>query len=409
MAEGLRPTDAAGVAEVVAWAAAEEVPLEIAGAGTRRSFGRPVEATHLVELDGLSRIELYEPAELVMSALAGTPLAEIEARLVEEHQQLAFEPPDLGVLLGGTGGRQTIGGLIACNLAGPRRIKAGAARDHLLGVQAVTGRGDAIKSGGRVMKNVTGYDLCKLLAGSHGTLAVMTEVTFKVLPTAETATTLVLASPEREVCLRALRLAMGSAADVSGAACLPPDATSRSAAAGAASNGNHLALLRVEGPAPSVHARGAMLKAELSTFGARLDELDAAATDALWREVRDVALLPAEGVVWRLSLPPSAAPALLGRIEAELTFAWLADWAGGLLWLAVAGDEALGDGGAAVIRGTIAEVGGHATLVRAPEELRRTVAVFQPQPAPLARLTARVKDSFDPKRILNRGRMYADL
>ncbi len=202
MAEPIRASTAAELREVVAAALAAGTPLEVLGRGSKRALGRPLELEAAVQLDRLTGIGLYEPEELVMSAACGTPLAEIEASLADNQQQLAFEPPDYGRLLGGEPGQATIGGLFACNLAGPRRIKAGAARDHLLGVQAVTGRGDLIKSGGRVVKNVTGYDLSKLLAGSFGTLAVMTELTFKVLPAAAETCTLLLAGLARDARLR---------------------------------------------------------------------------------------------------------------------------------------------------------------------------------------------------------------
>jgi glycolate oxidase FAD binding subunit len=404
MAQQIRPSTAAELREVVAWATAEETPLEILGAGTKRGYGRPVIAETRVALTGLAGIDLYEPAELVMSAKAGTPVAEIEARLADNHQQLAFEPPDYGALFGGEPGRGTIGGVIACNLSGPRRIKAGAARDHFLGVQAVTGRGDLIKSGGRVVKNVTGYDLCKLFAGSFGTLVAMTEVTFKVLPAAEHEATLLLRTRTREAGFAALRTAMSSTGDVAGAAYLPAPAAGGSAVSAVAAAGADLAALRLEGPAPSVRERAERLKALLAGAGA-LDELAPAESATLWREIRDVALLPPIMPLWRVSAPPAAGAPLLEALERVLRLAWLADWAGGLLWLAVDDADAAG---AAQIRYPLAKPGGHATLVRASAELRATVPVFQPQQPALARLSARVKNSFDPKRILNRGRMYAD-
>ena len=403
MSQQVAPSIAEELREVVAWAAAEATPLEILGAGSKRGFGRPVEAETEVALEQLRGIDLYEPAELVMSAKAGTPLGEIEARLADNHQQLAFEPPDYGALLGGEPGRGTIGGVIACNLSGPRRIKAGAARDHFLGVQAVTGRGDLIKSGGRVVKNVTGYDLCKLFAGSFGTLVAMTDVTFKVLPAAEHETTLLLRARTREAGFAALRTAMSSAGDVTGAACLPAAAAGGSAVPAVAAGAGDLAALRLEGPAPSVRERAERLKVLLAREG-ELDELAPAESAALWREIRDVALLPRQAPLWRVSAPPTAGAPLLEALERALR-GWLADWAGGLLWLAV--DDA-GDAGATQIRAQLAKCGGHATLVRASADLRAAVPVFQPQDPALARLSARVKDSFDPKRILNRGRMYAD-
>jgi glycolate oxidase FAD binding subunit len=405
MSEQVAPRTVEELKELVAWAAAEEIPLEIQGAGTKRGLGRPVEAKTRVALDGLSGIGLYEPAELVMSAKAGTPLAEIEARLAENQQQLAFEPPDYGALLGGAPARATIGGVLACNLSGPRRIKAGAARDHFLGVQAVTGRGDLIKSGGRVVKNVTGYDLCKLFAGSFGTLAAMTEVTFKVLPAPEDARTLVLPAPDRAAAFAALRTAIASAYDVAGTACLPRAALDGASVARLRGAAADVALLRLEGPAPSVRYRADRLRALLGGNDA-IEELDAADGAATWREIRDVALLPRDGSLWRVSVAPAAAAPLLDSLEGgALELDWLADWAGGLLWLAVHDAE---DGGARAIRTALAAVGGHATLIRASAGLRAAVPVFQPQEPALARLSARVKESFDPKRILNRGRMYPD-
>jgi glycolate oxidase FAD binding subunit len=405
MPQLIRPNSAEELKEVVASAAAEKTPLEILGAGSKRGLGRPLEAALEVALDGLAGIGLYEPAELVMSARAGTPLSEIEAQLAENHQQLAFEPPDYGALSGGERGHGTIGGMFACNLAGPRRIKAGAARDHFLGVQAVTGRGDLIKSGGRVVKNVTGYDLCKLFAGSFGTLAAMTEVTFKVLPAAEHETTLLLHARTRAAGFAALRTAMSSTGDIGGAAFLPAVAAGRSALSEVAGAAADLAALRLEGPAPSVRERAARLQVLLAGEG-EIEQLAPAESALLWREIRDVALLPSEPPLWRVSVPPTAGAPLLDGLERHLGLAWLADWAGGLLWLAV--DDAT-DGGAARIRAALEASGGHATLIRASAELRRAVSVFQPQDPALARLSARVKDSFDPERILNRGRMYPDV
>jgi glycolate oxidase FAD binding subunit len=407
VAETLEPSTIDELRRTVAAAVDVETPLEIVGAGSKREFGRPVEAGRVVRLDGLSGITLYEPAELVMSAKAGTSLAEVERQLADSGQQLAFEPPDYGAVLGGEAGRQTIGGVLACNLAGPRRIKAGAARDHFLGVQAITGRGDLIKSGGRVVKNVTGYDLCKLLAGSFGTLAVMTDLTFKVLPAPEVSLTLMLRPTDRVAGFAALRAAMASAYDVAGAAFLPESAAARSSVAEIAAGGSDLALIRIEGPEPSVRYRAGALQQLLASHGSEIREAGDVASISLWRDIRDVALLPQDTTtLWRVSVPPASGPGILQALEARLSFGWLADWAGGLLWLAAGEAE---DGGAAAIRETIAASGGHATLIRGPEALRARIEVFQPQPPPLARLTARVKDSFDPKRILNPGRMYRDV
>ena len=402
-----RPTSVDELKDVVGSALAESVPLRVAGAGSKDGFGRPLDLP-VLHVEGLSGIGLYEPEELVMTVAAGTPMTEIEACLADNHQQLAFEPPDYGALLGGAAGRATIGGVLACNLSGPRRIKAGAARDHFLGVQLVTGRAELIKAGGRVVKNVTGYDLCKLLAGSFGTLAVMTEVTVKVLPAAEETLTLVFAGLEVAEALGALRAAMASAYDASGAAYLPADAAGRCSVAAIAGAGTGVAAVRLEGPGPSMRHRADGLKDLLKLSEAEIGELDTVGSLTFWREVRDVALLPDAALLWRVSLPPSNGAELVAALQERLSLQWLADWAGGLIWLAVDG-AGLADGGAAAIRTALAAHGGHATLIRADAALRARIEVFQPQAEPLARLSARVKESFDPQRILNPGLMYRDI
>src|SRR5580700_6922198 len=233
MADTLKPHDAKEVEEAVGWALEGGKALEVVGRGTKRAVGRAAQWDATLDLSGLSGITLYEPAELVLSAKAGTPLAEIEARVAASKQELAFEPMDYAVVLGAPVGAASIGGVIAANLSGPRRIKAGAARDHFLGVSAVSGRGETFKSGGRVVKNVTGYDLCKVLAGSWGTLAAMTDVTVKVLPRAETEQTLLAFGLDDRTAVRAMATALGSPADISGAAHLPAGVAQRVAGAAA--------------------------------------------------------------------------------------------------------------------------------------------------------------------------------
>ena len=243
----LRPADADGVLEAVRWAAAEEVPIEVFGHASKRGVGRPVQTGHGLDLSALSGVTLYEPEELVLSAKAGTPMAEIEALLDRHNQMFAFEPMDFGPLFGAARGRGTIGGALAVNSSGPRRIKAGAARDHILGIHAVSGRGEAFKSGGRVVKNVTGYDLSKGLAGSWGTLAVVTDATFKVLPKPEALTTLVVAGLDDLTAVTALCKAMGTPLDVSGAAHLPDAVAAEVPDASFASGGRAATLIRLEG------------------------------------------------------------------------------------------------------------------------------------------------------------------
>jgi len=389
--------------EAVHWAVNAGEPLEVVGRGSKRGLGRPVQAGHGLDLSRLDGITLYEPEELVLSARAGTPLAAIEAALEERRQMLAFEPADLGPLLGGQAGAGSIGGVLACNLSGPRRIKAGAARDHFLGVSAVSGRGELFKSGGRVVKNVTGYDLCKLLCGSYGTLGVMTDVTVKVLPRPEKTYTVLLLGLDDAAAGEAMARALGSPHEVSGAAHLPAALAAKSKVSYVSGAGAAVTAIRLEGPGPSVEYRCAALRRELSDLGAT-EELHSQNSLALWRELRDVQPFvdTFDHAVWKISVAPTAGPGVVAEIAHGDAFY---DWGGGLVWLALPSG---GDGGAARVRQAVAKVGGHATLVRAPLELR-AAAVFQPQDAAAAALTRRIKDGFDPQGILNPGRMYPGL
>jgi glycolate oxidase FAD binding subunit len=405
MGERLTPRDAAEVLAVVAWAAAEAEPLEIVGLGSKRGIGAPVQAARTLDLSKLSGVTLYEPEELVLSARAGTPLADIELLLKERGQELAFEPLDYAPLLTGErgiggGGSGTIGGALAANLSGPRRIKAGAARDHILGVHAVSGRGENFKSGGRVVKNVTGYDLSKGLAGSWGTLAVVTDLTFKVLPAAETETTMALHGLEDHDAAAAMSVAMGSSGEVSAAAHLPEGIADR--VLDGTLGSRPATLLRVEGFGPSVDSRVGSLK-QLFRSLPEIELVEADRSRLLWRDVRDC--IPfADGTekpVWRVSTSPSEGWKLALALRREAPASIFYDWQGGLTWIRMEGGEAEAE----TLRRLVKQVGGHATLVRAPASVRAAVPAFEPQPPALAALSARLKAEFDPKGILNPGRM----
>jgi glycolate oxidase FAD binding subunit len=367
----LRPRDAHDVVEIVA---THPRALEVVGGGSKRAIGRPVRGD-VLDLGALSGIVAYEPAELVLTARAATPLAEIERVLAANEQRLAFEPPDLAALLG-VRAEPTLGGVLAANLAGSRRVSAGAARDHFLGCTAVTGRGELVRAGGRVVKNVTGYDVTKVLAGSWGTLAVLTEVTVRVAPAPETERTLRVASRTPADAIRVLTAALGSTHDVSAAAFDPARGS----------------LVRIEGFAASVDARAAAVRALLAP--AAVDAIEVVESRSLWREIGSAATFARHPVVWRVSVPPSDAPRVVAALAPEC---YVLDWGGGLIF------AAYHDVDAARVRSAIRH--GHATLLKAPADARRAVPSFPPREPGLAALGTRLKHAFDPDGRLNPGRL----
>ena len=402
-----RIRDAKDVEQVVREAIASDQPLEVIGHGSKRAVGQPMATNALLDLSGLNAVSSYEPNELIITVQAGAPLADVQSLIDAKNQQFAFEPVDVSVLLG-TPAIGTIGGMIGAGLAGPRRIKAGAVRDHLLGAHAVSGFGDSFKTGGRVVKNVTGYDLCKLLSGSWGTLAVMTEVTLKVMPKPEAERTLLLRGLDDVTANRAMTAALGSPFDVSGAAHLPNSAF-RSGAGALSDLGSPeraVTLLRLEGISASAEHRAASLSKSLASFGT-VEMLMDAASFSIWASVRDVQPFAAGGAlgawpVWRIVCPPATGGALGQALARETGGDVIYDWGGGLIWAAL---PPTSDAQAALVRQRVDAAGGHATLIRATEEIRRHVDVFHPQPGGLAALSERVRQSFDPRNILNRGRL----
>ena len=374
------PKTADEVVELVAAAAAAGRGLEVVGGGTKRGIGGRQGAEAVLSLAGMAKVVDYAPEELVLTAQPGVKLAALEKLVAAEGQMLPFEPPHLARLLGARG-RPTLGGVLASNLAGPRRIRAGAARDHFLGLQAVTGRGELIRAGGRVVKNVTGYDLPKLMAGSWGTLAVLTEVTIKVLPAPRTELTLLLFGLDDARAAEAMTRALNSPAEVSGAAHLPAATAARAPLKGEMA----VTALRLEGFAASVAARAEHLAMALKGFG-RTGELDAAHSRAFWLQVREVeAFWKDPRPLWRISVAPASG----WRVGEAVTGDVLYDWGGGLAWLLSKDDP----------RAAARALGGHARLYRGPGE------AFEPADGPLAALTARVKAAFDPAGVLNPGRL----
>jgi glycolate oxidase FAD binding subunit len=404
--ESAQPGSERELQRVIAEAARAEMPVEIIGAGTKRTVGRPVNSGMVISTAGLNGVTLYEPTELVMGAKTGTPLADIEQRLAENGQMLAFEPIDLGPVLGGAANSGTIGAAFATNFSGSRRVMAGGARDHLLGIEAITGAGQSFRGGGRVMKNVTGYDLCRVVAGSWGTLAVMTNVTFKVLPKPERTGTLVILGLDDTSGVEVLCAALGTPFEVTGAVHLQEPLAARLRHAGLASAGKAVTAVRIETFESSLRYRLDRLKEALRAFG-EIQELEDRDALTFWGELRQLSPLQGSTApVWRLSTAPRSGPAVVAAITRYMECRAFYDWSGGLVWVEVL-DTA--DAGAADIRRVIAGHGGHATLIRAAPAVRASIDVFQPLEPDLAEITRGIKAVFDPKDILNRGRMLADI
>lgn len=377
------PTSETAIREAVLDACHLNTPLRIIAGGTRSEIGRPGIATQALDVSGVSGITRYEPGSLTVEARVGTPLAEIEAALDEENQILAFEPMDHRALLG-TDGTPTIGGIVACNVSGPRRFLSGACRDFLLGVRFVDGQGRVVSNGGRVMKNVTGLDLTKLMCGSYGTLGVLSEVAFKVLPRPERAITLQFPDLDPDAAVRLFCRAVTTPFEVSGAAWM-----------------NNTAMLRIEGI-------GAQVDYRLSKLQALLGEgpvLEGETHEALWTGIRDVhAFAGPEGSVWKISMKPTDAPALVAAAQEALQARAVMDQGGALVWLEVPSDAPEQAG---VLRGLIPAGTGHATLIRGNADLRRAVPVFHPEHPRLAQVSSQLRQAFDPNGLLNPGLMAA--
>jgi glycolate oxidase FAD binding subunit len=388
----------AGIQAAIRDAYAAREPVLIRGAGTKAAMLRPVQAARTLCLDGHTGLTLYAPKELVFSARAGTAMADIDAALAASGQHMIAEPPDYARLLGAPpGARQTLGGVVSSNLSGPRRVAWGAVRDHVLGVRAINGTGEIIRAGGRVLKNVTGLDLCKLLTGAHGTLGVLTEITLKILPAPETSASIVLRGLDADAAVRVLSAALGSPFGVSGAAYLPDAAAARLGHTGT------LTLVRIEDSAGSVAYRTEKLRAALAAQGSAAI-FDAPRSVDIWRAIRDADVLPASpgDAVWRVSVRPSRGPSVLAAARAAGGDGYL-DWGGGQAMLAGPATERMH---AAVTQAARA-AGGVWILLRAPAPWRAVVPVVPPEAPALSAITRRVKAALDPAGILNPGRIFA--
>ena len=377
--EPIRPADEPELRDLVAAAAAHGTRLALKGGGSKRDIGGTSEA-QLVDLRGFAGVVDYDPSELVLTVRPGTPLSEVQALVAAQKQMLAFDPFDHGPLFGREPGAATIGGVIAAGVSGSQALSAGRARDHLLGFRAVSGRGESFVAGAKVVKNVTGYDLCKLATGSWGRLFATTELTLKVLPAPHTRLSCAVAGLTPEQSVAVMSAAMGSQADVAAAAHLPT---------------RSLTVLRLQGFEPSVAARRDLLARVLAPFGS-MEVMDKADGDRVWQGLRSLVLLGDDTPLWRVSVPPSAGPLIIAAM-ANSAPRWIFDWAGGLVWLA-------GELDPNRLYQAATEALGHAMLVRGPADLRAAVPAFQPQSPMIARIESRIRRAFDPNGVFETTR-----
>jgi glycolate oxidase FAD binding subunit len=398
------PTNEDELSALIIEAAERRLPLEVCGNRTKRDIGKPLDVDTRISTLEMKGVTHYEPTELVISALSGTPLNEIEAELTKNRQEFAFEPCRLDrfALPDNDGSSPTIGGIVATNACGPRRILRGSARDHLLGIRAVNGKGEIIKAGGRVMKNVTGYDLARGLAGSWGTLAVLSELTLKVQPKSEETRTLIFLNLSDEGAVSAMCQAMGSPYEVSATVHLHEPLVRRFPNQDVANIGKPLTALRLENFHLAVDTRAARLCHQLKPFGT-IYELDDARSRAFWADVRDLGYFANDWPLWRITVAPHLAAKLMGTLRTHLECHAAFEWSGGLLWVEVPPSM---DANATILRRLIAEFQADAQLVRASLDARLGVDVFHPLAEANMRLIRGMKDAFDPHRLLNPGRMY---
>lgn len=400
----LRPRDEEQLAKVIKEANEERVPLEVAGAGTKRGLGRPVNSENIVCTGAMFGISSYEPQELVITVKTGTPVRFVEETLARQGQIMPFEPLDMGPVLGLSQGEGTIGGLFATNLCGSRRVYAGSARDNILGVTAVNGQGDIIRSGSSVIKNSSGYNISKGLTGSWGTLAVMTEVTMKVLPKPEETATLIFTGLLDELAIELMSKTMKTPYEVSGAVHLQQQFTSCLRDEELNRLDTPVTAIRIENFSGIVEYRLKKLKEILDSFGP-IQVLNSDRSEQFWSDIKTLRMFQfTDAPFWRITTSPGKGVEIINAVKTHHpNSVAMYDWSGGLIWLLT---PFTADAGASEIHRAVINRGGNATLMRGELSLRASAEVFQPVEENIATLTRKLKAAFDPNGILNPGRMY---
>jgi len=382
----------------------KNIPLEINGLKSKKKIGRNFQSEKTLDLSNYSGIIEYKPEELYIKVKSGTPIKKIISELDKNNQQLAFEPSDFGFIFSGNSNEGTIGGVISTNFSGPRRFKSGSARDHLLGFQGVNGKGETIKSGGTVVKNVTGYDLCKLLSGSFGTLAVLTELSVKVLPKPESNKTLIVNNPHLKKALEYFDTALSSSADPSGGVFYPEffrknftfnDLTQEGALIG----------LRVEGPLNSVEHRVKKLCKELDVMNNEFSVLDQEQSNIFWEKTRKLQVFTSlQESLLRVVVPVSETFDVIQKLK-RYKINYFLDWGGSLIWLQI---EEINTKMLKEIKEIIQKAAGYLTVIKVEEDMKATIDIFTVDPIKY-KISEKIKKSFDPKRILNPGKMYSGI
>ncbi len=387
----------------------ENLSVEIIGSGSKRRIGKKLKCKKILDLSKLSGVIEYLPEELYIKVKACTPIAEIEALLKKHNQELAFEPLDLGYMFYGKSNKGTASGHVSCNFSGPRRFKVGSIRDHVIGFRAVNGTGDIIKSGGNVVKNVTGYDLCKLICGSFGTLVALTELTFKVLPAKENNNTLAIHELSIKDAITILNKVASSSSDTSGAVFLPLEPK----------NGNYeqnieklfklndlqykgpFTAIRLEGSKTSIQERLANLKKELDLDSKETSNLDTYQSTLFWEKIKNLEFFNnSKNAVLRAVIPPSGCVKLINFLDNK--YKYFVDWGGSLVWFEV---NNLSNNSLQSIRQFVLELNGYLTVIKHPDDQRSLEEVFTVAPDRLD-ISNNIKKSFDPKKIFNPGKMY---
>ena len=399
-----KPNSREEITQIVKNCYKKNIPLEINGLQSKKNIGRNFQSEKTLDLSGYSGIIEYKPEELFIKVKSGTPVKEIISALDKNNQQLAFEPNDFGFIFSGSSNEGSIGGVVACNFSGSRRFKSGSARDHLLGFQGINGKGETIKSGGTVVKNVTGYDLCKLLSGSFGTLTVLTELSVKVLPKPETNKTLIINNPHLKKALEYFDITLSSSIDPSGGVFYPEyfrknfifnDLTQKGALIG----------LRVEGPVNSVDHRIEKLRKELDVLNNEFSILEQEQSNIFWEKTRKLQVFTSlQGSLLRVVVPVSETFEVIQNLK-KYKINYFLDWGGSLIWLQI--DE-INTKILREIKEIVQKAAGYLTVIKIEEDMKATIDIFTVDPIKY-KMSEKIKKSFDPKRILNPGKMYSGI